>query len=332
MTNNILDVSVIICAYTEERWNDLVAAVESIQQQSTPPREIIVVIDHNPYLFKRVRTDIVGIISIENSNLQGLSGARNSGLSIAKGARIAFLDDDAAAEPDWLVQLYHCCEDPQVLGAGGTVEPQWLSERPIWFPEEFYWVVGCTYQSLPDAPIVVRNPFGGCACYQREMFEAVGGFRDGIGRAGTRPMGGEETEICIRALQHWPQRVFLYHPQARIHHRISARRANWRYFQSRCYAEGLSKALVTRYVGVRDSLASERTYTFQTLPSGVLRNLKNSIVHRNLAGVQRAGAIVAGLFITTMGYLVGTFSQRVVLRKDVYSNKLDNSEHVLSHS
>ncbi|GAC1389428.1 MAG: hypothetical protein NVS4B11_03650 [Ktedonobacteraceae bacterium] len=73
---------------------------------------------------------------------------------------------------------------------------------------------------------------------------------------------------------------------------------------------------MTQYVGAKDSLASERAYTLRTLPSGVLRNLKNSILHHNLAGFQRAGAIIAGLIITTMGYLVGTL-QRIRYKKEM---------------
>ncbi len=171
---------------------------------------------------------------------------------------------------------------------------------------------------------MVRNPYGGCTCFRREVFEVVGGFRDGIGRVGTRPMGCEETELCIRAQQYWPRKFFLYNPQARIHHRISAYRTSWRYFRSRCYAEGLSKAVVTRYAGAKDGLASERAYTLRTLPRGVLRNMKNSIFHRDLTGFQRAGAIIAGLIITTIGYLVGTFSRHLVLHTGVNSSVLDN--------
>ena len=123
MKDTTLDVSVVICAYTEERWDDLVAAVESLQQQSIPPREIIVVVDHNPRLLDRVRAYLPGVVAIENSKPQGLSGARNSGLAIAQGALIAFLDDDATAEPDWLARLATAVRTPRVLGAGGTVEP-----------------------------------------------------------------------------------------------------------------------------------------------------------------------------------------------------------------
>jgi len=47
------DISVILCAYTEERWNVLLEAVESIKKQDQPAAEIILVIDHNPGLFER---------------------------------------------------------------------------------------------------------------------------------------------------------------------------------------------------------------------------------------------------------------------------------------
>ena len=100
MIQKPLDVSVIICAYTEARWPDLIAAVESLYRQNVPAREIIVVVDYNQHLFERVRTGFPGIVVVENSESHGLSGARNSGISVAKGSLIAFLDDDAIAEPD----------------------------------------------------------------------------------------------------------------------------------------------------------------------------------------------------------------------------------------
>ena len=51
----MIDISVVICAYTEKRWQDLQAAIHSVKQQSLPPKEIIVVIDHNPSLAQLAR-------------------------------------------------------------------------------------------------------------------------------------------------------------------------------------------------------------------------------------------------------------------------------------
>jgi glycosyltransferase involved in cell wall biosynthesis len=305
----MLDASVIICAYTAKRWDDLFMAVESVQRQTQPPHEIIVVIDHNPRLFIQLQLQarLNGVVLIENTEPRGLSGARNSGIARATGKYVAFLDDDAIAEPNWLELLHACCSDPEVLGVGGVVKPMWLCDRPGWFPTEFYWVLGCSYDQLPVAPVVVRNPFGGCCYMRREIFEGIGGFRNGIGRVGNRPVGGEETELSIRAKRQWPEKKFLWEPRAIIHHRIASDRASWNYFRSRCYCEGLSKAIISRHVGMKDSLASERRYTFATLPLGVLRALGEGLVGWKFPAYQRAGSIIVGLAVTTAGYFVGTF-------------------------
>jgi glycosyltransferase involved in cell wall biosynthesis len=327
MTQTAPDISVIICAYTEDRWDDLTAAVESVQQQTLPPREIIVVIDHNPGLLKRVREHLSGVVVVENREAKGASGARNSGLAIAKGQIIACLDDDAVATPDWLKILSEGFTDLRVLGVGGTIIPLWQSNTPSWFPEEFYWVVGCTYRGMPQTSAPIRNLIGANMSLRREVFDTVGDFHSDIGRIGTWPIGCEETELCIRAYQHWPQSVFLYEPRARVFQRVPNRRACWRYFYLRCYAEGLSKAMVTRYVGVKDGLSSERTYVLQTLPRGIVRGLADALLHHDLAGLARAGAIIAGLVLTAVGYLVGSILLREMKSKNTSADQLrDNSK------
>lgn len=300
------DVSVVICAYTEERWQDLVAAIASVREQSAPAREIIIVVDHNDGLLDRVHRQIPDVVAVANAEARGLSGARNSGVAVARGAIIAFLDDDAVAAPDWLEHLRVGYDDPRVLGVGGAIEPAWTSRRPPWFPDEFYWVMGCTYRGMPETTAAVRNLIGANMSFRREVFEVVGGFNAGVGRVGALPVGCEETELCIRGLQRWPTGVWRYEPRARVSHTVLARRTRWEYFRSRCYAEGRSKAVVSRLVGAGDGLASEWVYTLRTLPAGVVRGLAAAVRHRDPAGLARAGAIVAGLTITTVGYVAGT--------------------------
>lgn len=296
----------VICAYTEARWDDLSAAVESVLRQSKPALEIIVVIDHNPALLVRAGKHIEGVVAIDNSEEQGLSGARNSGIAAASGSVVAFLDDDAVAAPDWLERLASGYADPRVLGVGGGVEPHWLAGRPRAFPDEFQWVVGCTYRGMPVSASPVRNLIGANMSLRRHVFAEIGGFRSGIGRVGTRPVGCEETELCIRARRRWPEGVILFDPRASVRHAVPAQRAGWRYFASRCYAEGLSKALVAHFAGAGDGLSSERTYTLRTLPRGVFRGLSDALLRADVGGLGRAAAIIAGLSVTTAGYLVGT--------------------------
>jgi glycosyltransferase involved in cell wall biosynthesis len=300
-----LSVSVVICAYTRERLEGLVAAVESIEVQSHPALETIVVIDHNPELLEAARPRLPRARVLAAVGARGLSGARNTGLRAAGGAVIAFLDDDAAADAEWLERLAAVYADTRVIGAGGVVVPRWAGrEPPRWLPSEFYWTVGCSYRGLPPRAAPVRNPIGAAMSFRASVFDRVDGFAEGIGRIGRRPLGCEETELSIRARLAFPAGVVLHVPEARVSHFVSSERANFRYFVRRCWAEGLSKALVTEEVGSTDALSSEWTYTLRTLPTGVARGLADG-VRGDPAGYLRAGAIVSGLLVTAAGYLRG---------------------------
>ncbi|NEA39098.1 glycosyltransferase family 2 protein, partial [Streptomyces sp. SID11385] len=126
--------------------------------------------------------------------------------------------------------------------------PAWASgRRPAWFPEEFDWVVGCTYAGQPRGLVPVRNVLGGNASFRRAAFARTGGFVTGIGRDGDRrPLGCEETELCIRLGRDHPGAVLLLDDRAVIRHRVPAARERFAYFRRRTWAEGLSKALVAR--------------------------------------------------------------------------------------
>ena len=101
----------------------------------------------------------------ERRGTREFSGARNTGLSIARGEVIAFLDDDAVAVPDWLERLSEGYGDPSVLAVGGALESIWAGGRPAWFPKEFDWVVGGTYAGMPTTTTPVRNLFGGTCLF-----------------------------------------------------------------------------------------------------------------------------------------------------------------------
>ncbi|MFB1042472.1 glycosyltransferase family 2 protein [Streptomyces chrestomyceticus] len=316
-------VSVVVCAYTEDRWDDILAAVASVHGQSHPAHELLLVVDHNPALLDRLRerfaspgpADPVRVLA--NAGPRGLSAGRNTGVAESTGEVIAFLDDDAVAERDWLLHFAEGYADPRVLAVGGRTEPVWASgRRPAWFPEEFDWVVGCAYRGLfPDGTggphtVRVRNVLGGNASFRREAFEIAGGFATGIGRdAGKRPLGCEETELCIRLARAVPDAVLLVDDRSVIHHRVPPGRERFAYFRSRTYAEGLSKALVTRSVGAREGLSTERRYATRVLPAGVARGVRDALLRRP-GGAGRAGAIVAGVSATAFGYALGSLRAR----------------------
>ncbi len=299
------DLSVVICAYTLERWDQIVAAVESVHAQRPPVRELILVADHNDELARRAGAELSNVRVVENTEARGLSGARNSGVRVCVGRVIAFLDDDATAEPGWGAALCAAYADAGVIGVGGRSEPLWVAGRPGWFPEEFDWVVGCSYRGLPGNRAPVRNMIGSNMSFRSEVFATVGAFDPSVGRVGANPVGCEETELCIRATRHWPGSRILYEPAARVCHTVPAERGRWSYFRSRCLAEGRSKAQVTRLAGAQAGLASERRYTMRVLPLGIAARLGRALRERRLEPVRAAAAICAGLALTTTGYLLG---------------------------
>ena len=303
---NESSVSVVVCVYTEDRWEDILAAVASVRAQSQPALETLLVVDHNQALLERLseeyeETDEVRVLA--NAGPRGLSAGRNTGIAASHGGIIAFLDDDAVAERDWLRHFAEGYADPRVMAVGGRTMPVWASgRRPAWFPEEFDWVVGASYLGQPPGRARVRNVLGGNASFRRTAFDIAGGFATGIGRDGDkRPMGCEETEFCIRLAQARPDGLLLLDDRAVIWHLVPAARERFSYFRTRCFAEGLSKAIVTRNVGTGAGLATERRYTTRVLPAGAARGVRDALRGRP-GGAGRAGAIVAGLATTAAGY------------------------------
>jgi glycosyltransferase involved in cell wall biosynthesis len=311
-------VSVVICAHTLDRWDDLTCAVASVREQGTAAHEIIVVIDNNEALRQRASHELAGATVLANALRPGLSGARMTGADHASGTVIAFLDDDAAAAPGWLESLMEAYRDPAVLGAGGPVEPNWRAPRPSWFPGEFDWVVGCTYDGMDVRNGRIRNPIGANMSVRADVLRRAGGFSAHLGRrklgfsvSGRARIIGkaescEETELCIRAAVLHPGGYFAYREKARVHHAVPAQRTAWKYFVHRCLVEGAAKAALTALAG-SSGLGTEGRYVREVLPRAVARNLKAAL--RGEAGAaSRAGAIIAGLTLTAFSYVMTRFA------------------------
>jgi glucosyl-dolichyl phosphate glucuronosyltransferase len=298
-------VTVVICAYTERRWDSLLSAIASLRAQRRLPDQLLVVIDHNDRLLEQARSTFSSDVEVRASVSQrGLSGARNTGIRLASGDVVAFLDDDAEADPGWLEELLGHY-GPDVAGAGGIAVPVWPErDRPRWFPREFDWVVGCSYVGLPVTVAPQRNLIGAAMSFRRSVFDVVGSFDTAIGRVGSAPLGCEETEFAIRLRRILVGAQLLYVPHAIVHHHVARERAKVPYFLRRCYAEGISKAVVAERAGPEQALSSERRYVCSTLPLGVLDGLR-SCLRGDPWAVARSAMICVGFLATLIGYLVG---------------------------
>lgn len=314
-----LQASVIVCAYTERRWSQIQVALASLACQTVKPCQIVVVADHNPVLYERLKTEYPHFDVLPNRSDRGLSGARNTGVENSEGDIVAFLDDDARAEPEWLGALLAPYEDESVLGVGGRVLADWGSaDKPAWLPDEFLWVVGCSYRGLPNARAEIRNPVGANMSFRKSAFTHAGLFDSSVGRnvALEGPLGCEETEFSIRLLEKSPNGRIIYEPRAVVYHHVDRSRRTLHYFLSRCYAEGCSKARVARLTGVSAALSSERHYVAHTITHAVQRELWILLRPGGKYALRRLSALVLGVLSAATGYTRAMFvSSQFTFRK-----------------
>jgi len=318
-----MNVSVVICAYSMERWDSLVAAAQSCLSQTLKAHEVIVVIDNNDELLARASRDLKDVVVTVNDSVKGLSGARNSGVAMSTGDVIVFLDDDAYAEPEWLKNLVRPLDDQLVAGVGGWIVPHWPGETPGWFPETFYWVLGCSYAGLPADRSRIRNPIGSSMAIRRRVFDRVGGFTSGLGRIRDIPLGGEETELCIRYTSRFPDEFFVLARDAVVHHRVPDSRLHVRYFWTRCWSEGLSKAAIASLVGADAGLAAERAHLARSLPREVGRSLRLAL-RQPRTGAARLALMALGSVSAIVGYVWGRRQMRESL--EASPNETDGPE------
>src|SRR5215469_550203 len=296
-------VSVVTPSYAIERWDNLCAAVASVQAQTVRALETIVVIDHNPELLDRARRELHGVVVIPNTRDRGVSGARNSGGAASRGEVVAFLDDDAIASDTWLEAVLPHFADPDVVGVGCKLIAGWEGTRPRWLPEEFDWTVGGSYRGMPEEATPVRNVWSCGMAVSRRVFDSIGGFRDDFGKVGNRSRP-EDTDLCLRAGAASARATWVYEPSGSVIHHVPLDRATLRFFLRRYRLEGSGKAALAALNGISDSTSTERQYIRRVLPSGVARELRHA-VHGDASGALRGIAIATGLTFAVAGYVVG---------------------------
>jgi GT2 family glycosyltransferase len=288
-----VDISVVLACYAEHRLPSIRAALVSLRKQSLEPATIIVAVDNNARLADLLADEFTWIELVRNDDGRGASATRNRGVSAVQTAFTAFLDDDETADPEWLRTLTRPFADPGVVGTGGHYEPSWHTSKPGWFPDEFAWVVGGSYQGLPTVTAPIRNVWSGNMAVRTKEFRAVGGFRTDFGKRGSIPQP-EDTDLCIRMAAasggHW-----MYVPDAVIHHDVPADRASLGFFVRRCYAEGAGKAAMQRHLADGTSVSTEHDYVRTVFVEALRRSTGRRPSTRRQGAVMLAGLASAGV-------------------------------------
>jgi hypothetical protein len=227
------------------------------------------------------------------------------GLRVADTDVVAFIDDDAYADPTWLAEVTAAFDDEEVLAVGGHIEPDWQDPSLALAPE-LLWVVGSTYRGHPGAGPMTR-PIGANMAVRRVPLLELGGFPESFGRAGRRSESNEElAAFSALARRHGSGRIH-YVPSATVHHFAPVERCKFRYLMRRAAMEGASKAEARAIFG-SDVMGHDRSYVQQTLLPAIAVYAGKALTGRDRAARR--------YFLTTTSVLVvtaATYVQRLVV-------------------
>jgi GT2 family glycosyltransferase len=216
---------------------------------------------------------------------------------------VAFIDDDASADHEWLAEVVRgFAAVPRAAGLGGRIVPSY-ERKGDWLPDELLWTVGCTYAGHPTGPQPIGRPIGANMAFRREALDRVGGFSKDFGPAGPalKSNSNEEIVLALAIREAYGDDCIWYWPSAVVAHHVPASRLRWSYLVERCLAEGRSKADVRRLHGTT-SMDYDRGYVFQTLLPAIGRYFATAAVRRDTGAATKGLLAGSGLLLTAAAY------------------------------
>ncbi len=245
------DISVVCCTYN--RAEILRRALQSLVEQTLSPDryEVIVVdngsTDHTHQLVEEFTPGPALMRYVPEPRL-GLGIARATGVEHACGRWVAFMDDDAAASPDWLEQCLRLAEtvSPAPWVLGGVILPYYDAPKPDWFKDRY------EIRTWGDEPRFLRmgEVFSGSnMIFRRDLAEKYVGFGVGRGMTGENFGAGEDGALLDGIwADHGAQTPVYYSPELKVYHRVPAEKMHARYKLKRAFMFGQYQY---RYHGAR---------------------------------------------------------------------------------
>jgi GT2 family glycosyltransferase len=206
-------VSVVVCTHNGSAT--LRECLEGLDEVDYPAYEVIVVDDGSTDSSAAIASEYdCRVITTEN---RGLSSARNTGLAVAWGEIVAYVDDDTKPDRDWLKYLVRSFMTSSHAGIGGP---------NLAFAEDG--LIARCVANAPGGPTHVllsdreAEHIPGCnMAFRREALVQVGGFDPRFHAA------GDDVDICWRLRERGLSLGFS--PAAVVwHHRRRSVRAYWR--------------------------------------------------------------------------------------------------------
>lgn len=239
-------ISVVVCTHNRERY--LPKTLESLEGQTVRDFEVVLVDNRSTDRTREIAESCTGLdLRYLYEPELGLSHARNAGWRAARASLVAYLDDDAVASPGWLAAILEAFETvaPRPGCVGGPVAPLWEAPRPPWLSDEVLTsLTAIDWTDVPHALPDLRREWlvGANLALPREVLERVGGFADGLDRAGKNLLSSGDVflqkQVAALGLPVW------YAPAARVSHHVPGERLRQPWFRRRYYWQGVSDAVM----------------------------------------------------------------------------------------
>jgi glycosyltransferase involved in cell wall biosynthesis len=211
-----MDLSIVICTYNRAYFLRL--GLEAIISQLNLVTDFsieLLVVDNNSSdttdslvsEFKERYQNLSILYFLEQQ--QGLSFSRNRSVKEANGEFIAFLDDDAVVNKNWLPSLIDAIGNTKAHVYGGPIYPNFEIPCPEWI-DETYFIRSFNNGDGYLSSLASKSGFsGGNMCFKKDIFDSIGLFNTSLGMNGNTLGLGEETDLFDR-LFHSTYKTKLY--------------------------------------------------------------------------------------------------------------------------
>lgn len=239
-----MNISVILCTYN--RCSSVAKALDSVARSEMPETvtwEVLVVDNNSNDKTREVVEDFCGGFPGRFRYCfepkPGKSNALNTGIREAKGAILAFMDDDVLVSPTWLRSITAPLVQSDLAGAGGRIVAQQMPSIPDWLAMDGECAmegVLALFDLGNEAKELNRPPYGTNMAFQSRVFEQYGGFRTDLGPRPGSELRDEDTEFGKRLLAAGEH--LWYEPAAVVYHAVPENRLTKKYFLRFWYDQG----------------------------------------------------------------------------------------------
>ncbi|KAM3115875.1 glycosyltransferase family 2 protein [Phormidesmis sp. 146-33] len=254
---------------TANRHETIAQAVEKVFENTIQPFEVIVVDQSQNCLTRDALVDFIQAnkITYLKDEGSGASRARNIGWKNASGEIIAFTDDDAQVDAQWLQNIRDTFTqtDLKIGILGGKIIPCYEDKNPNWsIPTQWEHLLPA-YDQGDELSLYPEHTLPACVNYSicRSLLEKFSGFDEDLGPNKSREIQiyGEDSELALRLKQ--SNYSLVYNPACVVYHPVPLSRQSQNFLNKRLLSEGATYAYMR--IKAKSDLLTDLTALFKSL-------------------------------------------------------------------